>query len=325
VADANAQGRPLQDMAFYERMITEGLADADRRGGPVDHVTARRIAIWLAAHPQQPALAQALTRFTRTGAITQALKKQLRDHAYSTSYPHRSEVFRLVQYCASRSASPGPVGLNFGGDCAQIDQADAMLADLRDRVKQGIAPPAQAWPDTDGPPVIARAERDPRGHTVSLILDETTANIAMHAIAAHAQEREAHVREVQQFAQGLPDGSYGKQNRQAIAARETRVAARLRAIERAYQAAPDRAATADPANADRPTDRMHEREMELELDCRLLILSGKRFAAISATPGCISPQLFSARKVTVTAAASYLPLVTQTRLRDGCADRPVTQ
>jgi hypothetical protein len=253
-------------MAFYERMIAEGTADADRRGGPIDHITARRIAIWLAARPQQPAFAQALTRFTRTGAITQALKKQLRDHAYSPSYPNRSEVFRLVQYCASRSASPGPVGLNFGGACAQIDQADAMLADLRDRVRQGIDPPAQAWPDADGPPLIARAERDPRNHTVSLILDETTANIAMHAIAAHAQEREAHVREVQQFAHGLPDGSYGKQNRQAIAARETRVAARLRAIERAYQIAPERGATptSDPASTRRPDARVPDREMELE-------------------------------------------------------------
>lgn len=141
-----------------------------------------------------------------------------------------------------------------------------MLADLRDRIKQGIAPPAQAWPDADGPPLIARAERDPSSHTVSLVLDETTANIAMHAIAAHAQEREAHVREVQQFAHGLPDGSYGKQNRQAIAARETRVAARLRAIERAYRVAPERdtTPTPDPASRDRPDARVPNREMELE-------------------------------------------------------------
>ena len=46
-------------MAFYERMIDDGTADADRRGGAVDHITARRIAIWLAAHPQQPEFAQA--------------------------------------------------------------------------------------------------------------------------------------------------------------------------------------------------------------------------------------------------------------------------
>jgi hypothetical protein len=54
----------------------------------------------------------------------------------------------------------------------------------------------------------------------------------MHAIAAHAGEREAQVREVERSGQALPEGSYGRQNRQAIAAREARVAARLRAVER---------------------------------------------------------------------------------------------
>jgi hypothetical protein len=72
---------------------------------------------------------------------------------------------------------------------------------------------------------------------VSLILDETTANIAMFAIAVQADEREAHVREVERFGQSLPEGSYGQRNRQAIAARETRVATRLRAIEQAYRMA----------------------------------------------------------------------------------------
>jgi hypothetical protein len=247
-------------------MIDEGIADADRRGGAIDHITARRIALWLNSRPQLPALAQALDRFTRTGAVNPALRKQLRDHAYSPSYPHRSQVFRLVQYCASRKATPGPVSPDFAQACDQIDQADAMLADLRDRVKNGIAPPAQAWPETEGPPVIARAERDPRTRTVSLILDETTANIAMHAIAAHAGDCEAHVREVQQFAHGLPDHSYGKRNRHAIAARETRVAQRLRAVERAYQTAAERdaVATADPAIALGGPGQVADREMELE-------------------------------------------------------------
>ena len=57
----------------------------------------------------------------------------------------------------------------------------------------------------------------------------------MFAIAAHADEREAHVREVERSSQNLPEGSYGRRNRQAIAARETRVAARLRAVEQAYR------------------------------------------------------------------------------------------
>jgi hypothetical protein len=169
-----------------------------------------------------------------------------------------------VQYCASRGKDLGPVGTDFARDCDQIDQADAMLAGLRDRIKNGAQPPPQAWPETEGPPVIARAERDPRTRTVSLILDETTANIAMYAIAAHAGDAEAHVREVRQFAHGLPDHSYGKRNRQAIAARETRVAARLRAVERAYQVAPERDATSASPATPRPADRAADREMELE-------------------------------------------------------------
>jgi hypothetical protein len=67
------------------------------------------------------------------------------------------------------------------------------------------------------------------------MLDPTTANIAIFAIAAHADELEAHVREVQQFGHRLPEGSYGRRNRDAIAAREATVAARLRAVEQAYR------------------------------------------------------------------------------------------
>jgi hypothetical protein len=45
------------------------------------------------------------------------------------------------------------------------------------------------------------------------------------------------VREVERSCQHLPEGSYGRRNRQAIAARETRVASRLRAVEQAYRTA----------------------------------------------------------------------------------------
>jgi hypothetical protein len=55
----------------------------------------------------------------------------------------------------------------------------------------------------------------------------------MFALAAHADEREAHAREVERSGADWPDGSYGRSNRQAIAARETRVATRLRAVEHA--------------------------------------------------------------------------------------------
>jgi len=79
-----------------------------------------------------------------------------------------------------------------------------------------------------------------------LILDATTANAALFAIAAHADEREAHIREVQRYGEILPVGSYGRRNRQAIAAREIRVAARLRAVERAYRIANERDAMLKP-------------------------------------------------------------------------------
>jgi hypothetical protein len=79
---------------------------------------------------------------------------------------------------------------------------------------------------------------DPGNHTVALVLDAATANIAMFAIAAHADEREAHVREVERYGRTLPENSYGRRNRQAIAAHETRVVARLRAVEQAYRHRP---------------------------------------------------------------------------------------
>jgi hypothetical protein len=259
------QRKPPLGMAFYERMIEEGIAGADRRGGAVDHVTARRIAIWLTARPQPPAFAHALTRFTRTGAVSEDLRRQLRKHAYSPANPHRSLAHRLVQYCASRSADPRPVGPDFAAACDQIDRADEMLAGLRDRVRQGIEKPADAQPDTEGPSVIARAQRDPHSRMVSLILDEATANIAMYAIAVHAGEREAHVREVERFGQGLPDGSYGKQNRRAIAARETRAAQRLRAVQQAYQEAAEYATAVTHAEAvTSPALHAADREIELE-------------------------------------------------------------
>ena len=140
-----------------------------------------------------------------------------------------------------------------------------MLAEFHERVTQGRARPNQAWPESDGPRVLALARRDPESQTVTLVLDTTTANIAIHAIAAHADEREAHVREVERFGQNLPEGSYGRRNRQAIAARETRVAARLRAVEQAYRTAIERDETftpPEPTRAHRSPEHAADREIE---------------------------------------------------------------
>ena len=108
--------------------------------------------------------------------------------------------------------------------------------------------------------------RDPASRTVSLFLDEATASMAIHAITANAVDREAHTREVQRYGQALPADSYGHRNREVIAARETRIAARLRAIERAYRAAVE----FDPTQAPQPAQlrilggRTPDHELKLE-------------------------------------------------------------
>jgi hypothetical protein len=264
MTDACPPTRSSPDLALYERLIDQGAAVADAQDSPVDHVTARRLAIWMAARPQDPSFTQGLARFINTGAIQRDLKNQLRLHARSASHADHAQAARLLRYTVARGTDLGPVGDNFGVACHQLDRSDLMLADTRDHTWQGTSRRSrQAQQDTDGFRITALAHHDPGSQTVTLILDAATANIAIYAISAHVQEREAYLREVQLHAQDLPEGSYGRRNRQAIADRETRLTTRLHAIEHAYQTAIERDATPEPARPLRSPDRMPDREIGL--------------------------------------------------------------
>jgi len=267
--DIRAATTPVRDLALYERLISDGIAAANRRGGVIDHITARRMAIWLLSQQQSPDFTRGLIRFAQTGVVTRALKIQLGNYARSPGYPHRSKAARLREYVVARGTDLGPVGINFAAICDQIDQADTMLAGLRERAREGRGVPEPAWPDTGGQQPIVLARRDPDSRTFTLIMDAATANIAMHAIAAHAGEREAHVREVERSGRSLPESSYGQRNREAIAARETRVAARLRAVEQAYRTASEHDTEYRPSEPTRTLcspERQLGRQSDLEAE-----------------------------------------------------------
>jgi hypothetical protein len=217
----------------------------------------------LLSESQDREFMRGLVRFAQDGAITQSLKQRLRQYSRSPEHPHQPHAARLLQYAQARDTDLGPISPDFGALCDQVDRADIMLAEHRNWAAQGRIP-EQARSDPSRQPVTAIARRDPASRTVSLILDDSTANMAIHAIAVNAADREAHMREVANSAETLPENSYGRLNRQEIAAREMRITTRLRAIERAYQQIDRDTIQLKPAEPSPSLDRAVDRELELE-------------------------------------------------------------
>ena len=229
---------PQRDLALYERLISQGIASADRHGRAIDHVTARRLSLWLLPRSSdEPDFMRELIRFAKTGALSKELRAELRYRARSPSHPNRPHAARLLQYLVARGESRGPIGDDFAAICDQIDSADEMLLDLRDRARGATEHPEPVGHQHQHP--IAMARYDPASRTYGFIFDADTAKAAIHAITLNPLDREARTREVEHERLDFPRQSYGRRNREAIASREARTASRLRAIERAYRTAAD--------------------------------------------------------------------------------------
>jgi hypothetical protein len=112
-------------MTLYPQLISDGIAAAERRGGAIAHLTARRMSLMLLSETNDRKFANGLTRFASDGAITEELRQSLRRYARQPGHPCHSYSLTLLQYAAVRETDPGPLGVNFSAACDRADLADA--------------------------------------------------------------------------------------------------------------------------------------------------------------------------------------------------------
>jgi hypothetical protein len=149
----------MRDPVLCEQLISYGTAEAGRR--PRQRRRPRH------RPPHRHHAAAPLPGRTRLHARPDPVRQDRGRH------PRPESPAAPPGLAVARGADLGPIGTDFGAVCDQIDQADALLADLRSRVINGQANPA---PDP----------LDPASQTVTFILDAATANAAIHAITINA-------------------------------------------------------------------------------------------------------------------------------------------
>lgn len=118
------EDEPRRDMAWYPQLISDGIAAAERRGGAVDHLTARRMSLMLLSQSNDPQLSRGLTRFASDGAITEDLRQPLRRYVRRPGHPHHPHSRTLLEYAVARGTNLGPLGTDFSARCDEADRAD---------------------------------------------------------------------------------------------------------------------------------------------------------------------------------------------------------
>jgi len=157
------EDEPRRDMTLYPKLISDGIAAAERRGGAIAHLTARRMSLTLLSETNDRKFANGLTRFAGDGAITVELRRSLRRYARQPGNPCHSYSLALLQYTAARETDPGPLGANFSAACDQADRDDAArIANPPDR-QPGVGERAIEGPEPSYPRPSKRRPLYPSG------------------------------------------------------------------------------------------------------------------------------------------------------------------
>jgi hypothetical protein len=173
------EDEPRRDMTLYPQFISDGIAAAERRGGAVAHLTARRMSLMLLSETNDRSFANGLTRFANDGVITEGLRQSLRRYARQPGYPYHSYSVTLLQYTAARETDPGPLGANFSAACDQSDRDDAERMASPSDQQPGAGERAIEGPEPSYPRPSRRPLYASRQHSLDIFTPEEWAQIAL--------------------------------------------------------------------------------------------------------------------------------------------------